>query len=137
MTGRRTPRNRYNIHSMHQGKMCLWLPLSSEHRRPGKSTEARASFAVLAHQHAHALISMCGDQTTTWQHENLTDVRDCVLLRSILTMTMTMTHSEKSIQQSLEGWPYRDERRGHDPANKSLLQLMWLAVLARFARTHC
>ena len=33
-----------------------------------------------------------------------------------LTMTMTMTHSEKSNQQSLVAWPYRRERRGHDPA---------------------
>ena len=48
------------------------------------------------------------------------------------TMTMTMTHSEKSNQQSLEAWPYRRERRGHDPAKKSLLQLMWIALLARF-----
>ena len=42
------------------------------------------------------------------------------------SMTMTMTHSEKSVQQLLEAWPYRQERR-----------LMWLAMLARFARTHC
>ena len=53
-----------------------------------------------------------------------------------LTMTMAMTHSEQTVQQSLEAWPYRRERRGRDPAKKSLLQLMWLALLARFARTH-
>ena len=35
-------------------------------------------------------------------------------------MTMTMTHSEKSVQQSLEAWPYRHERRGHDPTKKSV-----------------
>ena len=29
-----------------------------------------------------------------------------------------MTHSEKSVQQSLEAWPYRRERRGHDSAKK-------------------
>ena len=28
------------------------------------------------------------------------------------------------------------ERRGHDPAKKSLLKLAWLALLARFAPTH-
>ena len=33
-------------------------------------------------------------------------------------MTMTMTHSEKSVHQPLEAWPYRRERRGHDPAKK-------------------
>ena len=47
-----------------------------------------------------------------------------------------MTHSKKSIQQSLVAWPYRRERRGHDPAKKSLLKLVWLALLARFAHTH-
>ena len=31
-----------------------------------------------------------------------------------------MTHAEKSVQQSLEAKPYRHERRGHDPANKSV-----------------
>ena len=35
-------------------------------------------------------------------------------------MTMTMTHSEKSIQQPLVAWPYRRDRRGHDSAKKSL-----------------
>ena len=54
----------------------------------------------------------------------------------LVAMTMTMTHSEKSVQQLLEAWPYRHERRGHNPAKKSVT-LMWLALLARFARTHC
>ena len=41
-------------------------------------------------------------------------------------------------QQSLVAWPYRRERRGHDPAEKkSLLKLVWLALLARFEITHC
>ena len=29
-----------------------------------------------------------------------------------MTMTMTMTHSKKSIQQSLVAWTYKRERRG-------------------------
>ena len=62
---------------------------------------------------------------------------EAVARRETMTMSMTMTHSEKSAQQSLEAWPHRQERRGHDPVKKSLLQLMWLALLARFARTHC
>ena len=32
-----------------------------------------------------------------------------------MTMTMTMTHSKRSIRQSLVAWPHRRERRGHDP----------------------
>ena len=51
-------------------------------------------------------------------------------------MTVTVTHSKKSIQQSLVAWPYRCERRGHDPAKKSLLKLAWLALLARFVLAH-
>ena len=46
---------------------------------------------------------------------------------------MTMTLTKKSIQQSLVALLYRRERRGHDPAKKSLLKLVWLALLARFA----
>ena len=52
-----------------------------------------------------------------------------------MTTTMTMTHSEKSIKLSLVAWPYRQERRGHDPTKKSLLKLVWLALLASFALT--
>ena len=58
------------------------------------------------------------------------------VLTTPMTMTMTMTHSKKFIQQSLVAWPYRRERRGHDPT-KSLLKLVWLALWARFALTHC
>ena len=29
-------------------------------------------------------------------------------------------HSKKSVQQSLEAWPYRREYRGHNPAKKSV-----------------
>ena len=39
-------------------------------------------------------------------------------------MTMTMTHSKKSNQQSLVAWTYKRERRSHDPAKKSLLKLV-------------
>ena len=49
-----------------------------------------------------------------------------------MTMTMTMRHSKKSTPQSLVAWPHRRERGGHDPAKKSLLKLVWLALLARF-----
>ena len=51
-----------------------------------------------------------------------------VSISACVTMTMTMTHSEKPVQQSLEAWPYRRERRGHDPAKKSLLKLTGLHV---------
>ena len=54
-----------------------------------------------------------------------------------LTMTMTMTHSKKSIQQSSVAWPYRRERRGQDPAKRSLLKLMRLALLTKCALAHC
>ena len=54
-----------------------------------------------------------------------------------VAMTMTMTHSEKSIQQTLVAWRNKRERRSHDPAKKCLLKLVWLALLARFALTHC
>ena len=53
-----------------------------------------------------------------------------------MTMTITMTHSKKSIQQSLVAWPYRRERRGHDPTRMSLSKLVWRALLARCALTH-
>ena len=54
-----------------------------------------------------------------------------------MTMTMTMTHSEKSIQHSSVAWPSRREQRGHDPTKKkSLLKLVWLALLTRIAHTH-
>ena len=33
-------------------------------------------------------------------------------------MTMTMTHSEKSVQQLSEAWPYRHERRVMTPRKK-------------------
>ena len=33
-------------------------------------------------------------------------------------ITMTMTHSEKSVQQPSEAWPYRHERRRHDTTKK-------------------
>ena len=37
------------------------------------------------------------------------------------TMTMTMTHSEKSHICQMKAWPYRQECRGHDPMKKNLL----------------
>ena len=37
----------------------------------------------------------------------------------------------------MEAWPYKQECRGHDLAKKKLLQLMWLALLARCALTNC
>ena len=37
-----------------------------------------------------------------------------------LTMTMTMTHSEKSHIRRMKAWPYREECRGHDPTKKNL-----------------
>ena len=58
---------------------------------------------------------------------------DDLLCTGLEQMTMTMRHPEKSVQQSLEVWPDKHVRRGHDPAKKSRLQLMWLALLATFA----
>ena len=37
-----------------------------------------------------------------------------------VTMTMTMTHSEKSHIRRMNAWPYRQECRGHDPTKKNL-----------------
>ena len=39
-----------------------------------------------------------------------------------LTLTITMTHSEKSNQRQ-SAWPFRREWRGHNPAKKNLLRL--------------
>ena len=36
------------------------------------------------------------------------------------TMTMTMTHSEKSHIGQMRAWPYRQECRGHGPTKKNL-----------------
>ena len=47
------------------------------------------------------------------------------------TMTMTMTHSEKSHINQMRAWPYRQECRGHDTAKKESVALMKLALLAR------
>ena len=38
-----------------------------------------------------------------------------------LTMTMTMTHSEKSNFCQMKAWPHRQECWGHDPTKKNLL----------------
>ena len=54
-----------------------------------------------------------------------------------VTMTMTMSHSEKSIPLSLEAWPYRLQCRGHSPPEKSLLEQVWLALLATVKMTVC
>ena len=37
-----------------------------------------------------------------------------------MTMTMTMTHSEKSHINQMRAWPYKQECRGHDPTKKNL-----------------
>ena len=36
------------------------------------------------------------------------------------TMTMTMTHSEKSHINQMRAWPYRQECRDHGPSKKNL-----------------
>ena len=41
-------------------------------------------------------------------------------LRSNSTMTMTMTHSEKSHIRRMKAWPHRQECRGHDSTKKKL-----------------
>ena len=40
--------------------------------------------------------------------------------RRWVTMTVTMTHSEKSHIRRMQAWPYRQECRGHDPTKKNL-----------------
>ena len=45
--------------------------------------------------------------------------------------------SKKSVQQSLDAWPYKHERKGHDTAKESLLKLMGLALLARCVLAYC
>ena len=39
-----------------------------------------------------------------------------------MTMTMTLTHSEKVNQHQSETWPYGLERRGHNPVKKESVQ---------------
>ena len=45
----------------------------------------------------------------------------------VQTMTMTMTHSEKSHIRRMKAWPHRQECRGHDPTKKESVLLMKLA----------
>ena len=46
---------------------------------------------------------------------------------TFMTMTMTMTHSDKSHIRRMKAWPYRQECRGHDPTKKESVLLMKLA----------
>ena len=58
-----------------------------------------------------------------------------------MTMTMTMTHSEKSHIRRMKAWPYKQECRGHDPTKKNLL--CWWSLLIgkvykyKLLRTEC
>ena len=52
------------------------------------------------------------------------------------TMTMTMTHSEKSHIRRMKAWPYRQECRGHDSTKKNLFTDE-ACSLARCAGTNC
>ena len=58
--------------------------------------------------------------------------------KSIKTMTMTMTHSEKSLIYQMKAWPYRQECRGHGPAKKNLFcwcnLLVWQVVQVQTVR---
>ena len=45
-----------------------------------------------------------------------------------MTMTMTMTHSVKVIQQLSGIWPYGHECWGHDPVQKEPVELVYLAM---------
>ena len=45
-----------------------------------------------------------------------------------ISMTMTMTHSEKSHIHRMKAWPYRQECRGHDPTKKNLFRLCSLLI---------
>ena len=49
---------------------------------------------------------------------------------------MTVTHSEKSVQQTFVAWPYRRERRGHDFAKKSLTADDSMQYLGSQGETH-
>ena len=44
-----------------------------------------------------------------------------------MTMTRTMTHSEKSRINQMRAWPYRQECRDHGPTKKESVLLMKLA----------
>ena len=44
---------------------------------------------------------------------------------------MTMTHSDKVIQQLSGTWPYGLECWGHDPMSKESVELVYLALQAR------
>ena len=43
-----------------------------------------------------------------------------MLVQAKKTITMTMTHSEKSDIRQMKAWPYRQECRGHDTAKKRI-----------------
>ena len=53
-----------------------------------------------------------------------------------MTMTMTMTHSEKSHIRRMKAWPYKQECRGHD-ATKKICFTDVACSLARCASTNC
>ena len=44
-----------------------------------------------------------------------------------MTMTMTMTHSEKSRINQMRAWPYRQQCRDHGPSKKNLFY--WRSLL--------
>ena len=49
------------------------------------------------------------------------------LVGLLWTMTMTMTHSEKSHIHRMKAWPYRQECRDHGPRKKESVLLVELA----------
>ena len=51
-----------------------------------------------------------------------------------LTLTLSLTHSEKSIQQVLVVWPYRRERKVHDPIDK--VYTITLQMIVSIASDH-
>ena len=69
------------------------------------------------HQHAQREVSgVTSRSTATVSPKLLSDWRP----DGQLTMTMTMTHSEKSHINQMRAWPYRQECRGHGPTKKNL-----------------
>ena len=53
-----------------------------------------------------------------------------------MTMTMTMTHSEKSHIRRMKAWPYRQECGGHDPTKKESVLLIGKVCKYKLLRTE-
>ena len=92
---------------------------ASPHHNTSVRRQARSCISSAHDEIKIALSPPCRALRNPSPPSNLAPVAKLTPSSITMTITMTMTHSEKSVQQSLESWPYKRERRGHDPAKKS------------------